>query len=105
MAKDYCYACGNDYYWNWEEAFDKFGFMDGDGNVNTVEVEQVLKDAGYEISSTQWGLHNLIITSIRMHGKELMPEDSDEYCIGYDDPRDYLPYEIIELLDKELGND
>lgn len=30
-----CDSCGGDLYWRWEEAFDKFGFNDGDGQVKT----------------------------------------------------------------------
>lgn len=31
-----------------------------------------------------------------------MPEDSDETCVGYSDPRGYLPKDVIALLDREL---
>ena len=33
-----CNTCFNDYDWTWEEAFDKFGFNDGDGQVMTDDV-------------------------------------------------------------------
>lgn len=102
MPIDYCCSCGSEYSWQWEEAFDKFGFNDGDGTVETDSVEQVLTKAGYEVVSRQWGLHNSIIRSIRKNGKELMPVDDEKISIGYDDPREYLPSEIISLLDEEL---
>lgn len=102
MVKDYCHCCGNEYEWGWEEAFDKFGFMDGDGNVNTGTVEEVLNQAGYETAVTHWSLHNLVITSIKKDGREILPVDNEKYVVGYDEPRDYLPSEIIELLDREV---
>lgn len=43
-----CETCGGDYHWQWEEAFDKFGFNDGDGQVETWQVADVLSKAGYE---------------------------------------------------------
>lgn len=102
MIKDYCECCGSVYEWGWEEAFDKFGFSDGDGNVNTHIIEDILVEAGYAIKTTQWGLHNLIISSIKDNDKELLPDENSSFVLGYDDPRTYLPKKIIELLDKEL---
>ena len=37
--------------WSWEEAFDKFGFEDGDGLVMTDVVAAVLQDAGYSVTA------------------------------------------------------
>lgn len=102
MVIEYCPHCGSDYEWSWEEAFDKFGFMDGDGLINTFEVEDVLIAAGYEVELRKWGLHNILIRSIKLDGIEMMPQDNQRYVVGYDDPRDYLPKEIIVLLDKEV---
>ena len=92
-----CQNCGGQYHWNWEEAFDKFGFNDGDGQVETWDVEGVLTQAGYEVDVNQWGLHNTVITSIKKDGMELIPETA---TVGYDNPRGYLPQQIIDLLDK-----
>ena len=44
----------------------------------------------------------MIYNTHRGFGKQLIPHDNPEYIFGYDDPRDYLPKEIIKLLDKEL---
>ena len=33
-------------YWTWEEAFDKFGFNDGDGLVMTYEVADFIGELG-----------------------------------------------------------
>ena len=95
-----CHTCGGEVSWSWEEAFYKFGFMDGDGLVETRAVEDVLVNAGYAVSVEEWGLHNLVIVSIKQGEKELILHEQIKF--GYDDPRDYLPATIIELLDHEL---
>lgn len=98
-----CDCCGNDYLWKWEEAFDKFGFMDGDGQVETYQVSDVLIEAGYDVKVDQWGLHNTVIISIKKDNKEFIPHGKPDVVFGYDDPRDYLPEEIVKLLDEELS--
>ncbi len=104
MVMTTCDNCGGTFHWSWEEAFDKFGFNDGDGQVETWQVESVLVEAGYDVIVTGWGLHNTVIRSIERDGQELMPQDDGEFCVGYDCPRDYLPTAIIDLLDRELPN-
>ncbi|GAB5552870.1 MAG: hypothetical protein Sapg2KO_24610 [Saprospiraceae bacterium] len=102
MIKDYCECCGGVYEWGWEDAFNKFGFSDGNGNVNTYVIEEILTDAGYCAEAKGWGIHNVVIFSIKENGKELMPDEKASFTVGYDDPREYLPKRIIELLDKEI---
>lgn len=102
MPKSECLTCGNIAEWIWEEAFDKFGFRDGESQVMTHEVVAVLEKAGYEVRSWQWGCHNEIIIEIARDGEPLIPASAK--C-GYDDPRSYLPAEIIALLDRELPED
>ncbi len=97
-----CENCGGLYLWSWREAFDKFGFGDGDGQVETYQVEAVLRQAGFDVETQQWGMHNTVITSIRRDGKELIGYDKPGVEIGYDDPREYLPEDIIDLLDRKL---
>jgi hypothetical protein len=87
MPDTTCHTCGHDYTWTWEEAFDKFGFGDGDSQVMTEDVADVLRSAGYRVDVEPWGLHNVVVRSIRF---------------GYDDPRGYLPDAIIRLLDAKL---
>lgn len=100
MSCAICERCGGTVYWSWEEAFDKFGFNDGDGNVMTEVVADVLRDAGYKVRVMGWGLHNEVIESISKDGVEYIREN--EISLGYDDPRGYLPDRIVKLLDEAL---
>jgi hypothetical protein len=88
---------GGRYNWYWEEAFAKFGFGDGDGPVQTWRVEEALRQGGYEPHSSDWGMHNTVIQCIFKDGADLIPHRHIQF--GYDNPRDYLPREIIALLD------
>jgi hypothetical protein len=97
-----CDGCDGKLHWRWEEAFDKFGFGDGDGQVMTHVVASVLRAAGYVVSSEILGLHNTTIYSIKRDGIELIPEHTN---VGYGDPRQYLPRKIVRLLDKKLPAD
>ena len=102
MSTCTCPTCGNDVYWTWEEAFDKFGFNDGDGQVMTERVVDVLDQAGYEATCFRWGAHNEVIHSITKDGTELIPQTAK---VGYDDPRHYLPASIVRLLDRMLPDE
>lgn len=103
MSTSTCPTCGNDVYWTWEEAFDKFGFGDGDGMVMTDHVADALRQAGYTVSVAPWGIHNVTIASIKTEdGAELIPFETIDY--GYDEPRDYLPKRLIEVLDAAFPN-
>lgn len=99
MPTTECFNCGSSYTWRWEEAFEKFGFNDGDGDVETYTVEEALTSVGYSVETNHWGMHNVIITSIKLNGIEQIPESAE---VGYDDPREYLPPSIVELLDTKL---
>lgn len=101
MPISQCECCGSDYTWSWEEAFDKFGFNDGDSQIETETVANVLRDAGYETATEGWGLHNIVIVSIRRDDVELIP-NHEVVHFGYASPRNYLPAEVVELLDREL---
>lgn len=103
MPMTECDTCGGALHWRWEEAFEKFGFNDGDGQVETWQVESVLAAAGFEVEIETWGWHNTVIVSIRKDGRELIPHNDPKVTFGYDDARDYLPAEIVTLLDQELG--
>lgn len=97
-----CETCGRDQHWSWDDAFDKFGFDDGNGQVETERVARVLAAAGYEVAIQPWGCHNIIINGIWQNGVSLMPDERSPYTLGYDNPRNYLPPEIVALLDKAL---
>ena len=101
MPTEHCDHCGTAYEWKWEEAFEKFGFGDGDAIVHTDDVIQILTDAGYAVESKLWGFHNEIIISIirNTDGVQMIPEGT---ISGYDDPRTYLPEAIITLLDQGI---
>jgi len=100
MSTTYCSHCGTKIIWDWQDAFDKFGFDDGDGLVMTNAVANVLRTAGYTVTAEPWRLHNVVITSIQRDGGELIPETAN---IGYDEPRKYLPVGIVALLDEKLS--
>ena len=102
MRTTTCRHCDADHYWSWDEAVDKFGFGGGDGLVETETVANVLCAAGYAVAFQRWGCHNVVITKITGDGRELIPDDAN---VGYDDPREYLPAAIVELLDREFGAD
>ena len=102
MSITICPTCGNTQTWRWEEAFDKFGFGDGDGLVMTDAVAAALRAAGYDVTVTAWGCHNVVISSVTRDGQELIPEKA---TLGYDDPRAYLPAGIVTLLDDIFTED
>ena len=102
MPMSECHYCGGEFAWRWTDAFDKFGFMDGDGQIETWQVEEVLTEAGYEVTVEEWGLHNTVITSIKKQGAEQIPHGNPDYRFGYDDPHHFFPKEIIALLDEKL---
>jgi len=97
MSFTICTCCGGDYFWIWEDAFNKFGFDDGEAIVMTPAVAAALTRAGFIVERHVWGLHNEVIVSIRKDGVELIPHQRIQH--GYDDPRDYLPGDIVALLD------
>lgn len=99
MSFTICPRCRTKYHWAWEEAFDKFGFGDGDSIIMTGSVAETLRANGYSVAMQRRGAHNLIITGIERDGVSLIPADTD---LGYDDPRDYLPHAIVSLLDSEF---
>ena len=84
--------------WEWEEAFDKFGFDDGDGDVFTGLVAEFIDSLGYE-SEFSGGLHNTYFDSIKdKSGKDFL----DGIEIGYSNPREYLPESLVQKLDEHF---
>ncbi len=102
MPETYCPICDSPMLWKWEDAFDKFGFDDGEGAVMTDEVVGALMLAGYDVSYGPSGMHNAIIHAIFKDGVDLIPPGTK---IGYDDPRSYLPPDIVQLLDQRFPDE
>ncbi len=99
MEHGRCETCGNRYHWH--HAFAKFGYDDGDGDVQTPLIASILEKAGYAVKYSRWSPHNTIIYSIQKNGIELMPRNTPKFLIGYDDPEKYLPVDILNLLETE----
>lgn len=89
-------------YFDWTEAFAKFGFGDGDGLVSTWRVEEVLNQTGYSVEVASWGMHNTVISSILKDGVEMIPYENPAFDFGYDNPREYFPEELVTALDAAL---
>lgn len=51
--------------WEWQDAFSKWGFMDGDGWNGTHLVSEFIESLGYEVECDTWGIHNYMIFDIR----------------------------------------
>lgn len=103
MSVSTCPTCLNTVDWSWEEAFDKFGFNDGDGLVMTEQVAAALRAHGYTVVVEAWGIHNVTIASIKTDmGEEIIPFESINF--GYDDARDYLPKHIVSVLDAAFAD-
>ena len=51
--------------WEWQDAFSKWGFMDGDGWNGTHLVSEFIESLGYEVECDTWGIHNYLILDIR----------------------------------------
>lgn len=83
--------------WRWEEAFNKFGFNDGDGLNFTDAVANYLRENGYAIRTEAWGAHNFMITDILKVGSSVIPAKTK---IGYENPRAYLPRQLVQKLDR-----
>lgn len=125
--------------WHWEEAFEKFGFGDGDSWNGTHEVEGEIESLGYTCETDSWRCHNHMIFDIKKDGKSILfPEkndigmDLDDWLpevaqrikdrdpskivyedpsrrliqpLGYEPPRNYLPQDIIDHLDKVFNEE
>tara|TARA_R110000744_G_scaffold369812_1_gene480228 strand:+ start:7 stop:300 length:294 start_codon:yes stop_codon:yes gene_type:complete len=86
-------------YWEWEEAFYKFGFGDGDGHNFTDVVEDLLTNLGWKVDSDSYGCHNYMIFDLTGPNGE---KPMSRHEIGYDCPREYLPIKLIQALDREF---
>ncbi len=80
--------------WDWSDAFYKFGFQDGNGEIHTPRIAAVLAEAGHFARYAKWGGHKVVIFMMRKGGECYLPTRA-----AYENPRDYLPQEVINLLD------
>ena len=86
-------------HWHWEEAFQKFGFGDGDGWNGTHLVGEALTDLGYSYEAETAGMYNYMIVSLSKDGQEVdlgdlyYEEDADRVRLG-------LPEEVVRFLDE-----
>lgn len=102
-----CGSCWNQV--NWCESFDKFGHGDGDDCIHTAQVVRALRDAGYHARLYEGGMHNTLIDEIgyRMSDGSVQVVFADDVPvgarIGYSNPREVLPADIVEFLDKSFG--
>ena len=90
--------------WEWEEAFDKFGFGDGDGWNGTDIVGDFIESLGYDAYRDYWGIHNYMIMKLTVRcGPILISIIPEHVDIGYDNPNDYLPRGLIKELETKFG--
>lgn len=90
-------------HWEWDEAFEKFGFGDGDEANFTHIVANYLDSLGYEVDADHWGIHNYMIMSITKDDARYNSGIKVIEFDGYTDPRTILPKKIIAKLDKAFG--
>lgn len=83
---------------DWTEAFNKFGHGDGDdpsAEARTDNVVEALRALGYETGARFWGPHNYMIEELETP----FLQEIEGISVGHDNPRDYLPKDLIEALD------
>jgi hypothetical protein len=88
----------------WVDAFDKYGYEDGDGTIHTPAIAEFLESKGYQVEYESYGHHNTIITELIDPNGKLVVRIGEGGYKGYEDPRGYLPAKLVEMLDEEFGN-
>ena len=90
--------------WEWEEAFDKFGFGDGDGWNGTEIVADFIESLGYGVVCDQWGIHNYMIMDLTVWcGPIYISILPDHISRGDDNPHGYLPRDLVQQLETKFG--
>lgn len=92
-CSDCMYEADDDHYyhstclpieWNLNDAFNKWGFDDGDSDRNYNEtVADVIRELGYTVSTDGWGCHNLVIDEISRDGEVVYGGDGYLWLGGY----------------------
>jgi hypothetical protein len=83
--------------WTWEEAFQKFGFGDGNETIHTDDIVSLLASMGWGYNYAD-SSHNQYIFMLEKGGAVIEFD-------GYDDEaaiRAKLPMKLVEALDKEF---
>jgi hypothetical protein len=102
-----CGACWDPI--NWCESFYKFGHGEGDECVHTGSVAHVLRAAGYHAETFDETMHNTVISQVgyRMSDGTINVVYTDDLPagnqVGYSDPREMLPADIVKFLDDSFG--
>ena len=98
MVYSKCVVCLGTYYWSWQQAFFKFGFDDGDGQVETYTVVSVLMKAGYPKQIATTASLFILINSISGILGQLTKENVINEILNY------WPLFIVVLIGGQLGN-
>jgi hypothetical protein len=102
-----CGHCWNQV--NWCESFYKFGHDDGEDCMHTAQVVRALREAGYHAMLNDGGVHNTVIDEVgyRMADGSVQTVFADNVPegtqVGYSDPREALPADIVSFLDNSFG--
>lgn len=94
MSVSFCNQCQGTYNWHWQEAFFKISCWSLKSN--TCCVESLLARAGYRVHIAGGRKRN-VIRYIKMNGIDQIPTNAR---IGHNNPQEYLPPEIVTILDK-----
>lgn len=104
-----------DYVGCWEDAFLYAGFENGKYNFLTSAIAQTVQRHGIHIECDypeiwfwQKREKNDIIVSLKIYGKETIPEKTihgEKVVKGITPPREYLPDVVQKLFDAEFGYD
>lgn len=86
--------------WEWEEAFDPYGFGDGDSWNGTGLVQSAIERLGYQ-TEADGGMHNFCIHHLTKGEErwELVGHD------GVEELRRLLPPDVVTTLDREFNAD
>lgn len=90
-----CHHCRTLHFWHWKTAFK---YCESQILAQTETVAEVLQAAGYELKFDD-SYEPAVIDSMMLDGNELLPEQG----LRGDDPRAYLPAEVVSLLDAKFS--
>lgn len=83
--------------WEWEEAFCKFGFGDGDNVMHNEDVGEVIARHGWKYKQVL-GVHNEFIYQL-VKGDKVIDFEGNE---DNDEVRRKLPAIVVKALDKQF---